>query len=402
MSFIEFLKNLFAKPAPLHSPRDGYKSLKAIKYLRQIVTADSRTSRTLMWGTDERLEDVRLEYKLLGDDAAAFGSVVVDYFEQGGEAAFIYTCAIQNLKPESLYNFRIIAGERAGDWQNLRTGGDGEFEMLVFSDSQCVDYGVWRRTAETAHRKFPDAEIFAVNGDLIDNGQAPKQWRAWFDAAEKLLADRIFAPVMGNHECYGLDWLDCLPTGFLHYFKVPSNGVRKFGGYFYSFDYGAAHFIVLNTQFMEIEKFNAGMEDAEKYWLRRDAANANRPWRIVLMHKDIYDYNQDKFSEIAEIFMALFDELAIDLVLTGHLHTYRNRGKIFEQRKSERGTQYVLCGRSGDQKYTSPKSELDDVRFENLRKEPPSFIALKVRADSLDLTAQTVDGELLDSFTLKR
>ena len=212
--------------------------------------------------------------------------------------------------------------------------------------------------------------------------------------------ERIFAPVMGNHECYGLDWLNCLPTGYLHNFKIPPNGIKNFGGYFYSFDYGAARFFILNTQFLELDKLNAGMKDAQEYWLKNDAAKFNRRWKIVLMHKDIYDYAQDKFSDIGEIFMNLFDELEIDLVLTGHLHTYRNRGKIFAQKKSARGTTYILCGRSGDQKYVEPHSDIDDVTFENLRKEPESFILLDVRADSLNVLCQTVDGEILDNFSL--
>ena len=120
------------------------------------------------------------------------------------------------------------------------------------------------------------------------------------------------------------------------------------------------------------------------------------------MHKDIYDYAQNKFNDIAETFLELFDELEIDLVFTGHLHTYRNRGKIFAKRKSERGTTYILCGRAGDQKYVEPNSEIDDVCFKNLREEPESFIVLDVDAEKIWLRAQTVDGKILDKFILTK
>ncbi|MBQ7631047.1 MAG: metallophosphoesterase, partial [Selenomonadaceae bacterium] len=135
---------------------------------------------------------------------------------------------------------------------------------------------------------------------------------------------------------------------------------------------------------------------------RRDAANTNRRWKIVLMHKDIYDYTADNFNDIAEIFMPLFDELEIDVVFTGHLHTYRNRGKIFAQKKSAKGTLYILCGRSGDQKYVERNSNIDDVTAPNLNTEPESFITLDVDAESLSLTCQTVDGEIFDKFTLHK
>ena len=121
------------------------------------------------------------------------------------------------------------------------------------------------------------------------------------------------------------------------------------------------------------------------------------------MHKDIYDYAQDKFDDdMADKFLELFDELEIDLVFTGHLHTYRNRGKIFARKKSARGTTYILCGRAGDQKYIEPHSEIDDVTFKNLREEPESFIALNISASEINLISRTVDGEILDRFTIRK
>lgn len=379
---MNLLEKIFAKFKKAHQPQEGYKPLLAVKFLRQIVTANSKTSRTIMFQAAEEIPNVKLEYKMIGEDAANFGNIAVDLFDKN----FIYSCTLKNLKAESLYNFRVISNDRATNWQNLRTAGDGNFQMLVFSDSQCIDYRIWQRTATVAAKSFPDAEIFLVNGDLVDNGQADFQWQKWYDAANILLREKIFAPVMGNHECYNLNWLDCLPTGYLHNFKLPSNRIKNFGGYFYSFDYGAAHFFILNTQFFEVEKFQSGLKEAQEYWLKNDAATATRRWKIIFMHKAIFNRAQTDFTDDAKnYFLPLFDELEIDLVLTGHLHTYGNKGKIFAQKKSARGTHYILCGRAGDQNYTH---------------EPESFICLDVRADSINLISQTVSGEILDTVVI--
>ena len=377
----------------LHTPQDGYAPLTSVKFLRQIVTRDSRSSRMIMWRA-ESSEDFSLEYQLVGEEAA--------HFAQVQRQDFICSCLLENLKPASLYKFRIISGKRATSWQDLRTSGDGNFQMLIFADSQCEHYDIWQRTADTAAKNFPDAELVTVIGDLVDNGEADYQWRAWHLAATKFLSGKIFAPVMGNHECYGVDWFNALPTGYLNQFALPDNGSKNFGGYFYSFDYGAAHFFVLNTQFVELDALKPGMQSAQEYFLRRDAANVNRPWKIVFMHKDIYDYAQDKFNDIAEKFLPLFDELEIDLVFTGHLHTYRNRGKIFARKKFSRGTTYILCGRAGDQKYVEPHSTIDDVTAPNLRNEPESFIVLDIGATKINLTCRSVDGEIFDNFTLTK
>ena len=218
----------------LHTPQDGYAPLTSVKFLRQVVTRDSRTSRTLMWQSDAQ-ESFRVEYKLVGDESAHFAEVT--------RREQIYSCALENLKPESLYEFRIVSDERATSWQDLRTSGDGNFRMIIFADSQCEHYEVWQRTADAACEDFPDAELVTVCGDLVDNGQADYQWRAWHLAATKILAGRTFAPVMGNHECYGVDWFNALPEGYLNQFILPPNDAKDFDGYFYSFDYGAAHFL---------------------------------------------------------------------------------------------------------------------------------------------------------------
>ena len=377
----------------LHTPQDGYQPLTSVKFLRQIVTRDSRYSRMIMWQSDTA-ENFLLEYQLVGDESANFAEVT--------QRDLICSCMLENLKPASLYKFRIIADNRATSWQNLLTAGNREFQMIIFADSQCEHYEVWQRTADIANENFPDAELVTVIGDLVDNGQADYQWRAWHLAAVKILSGRIFAPVMGNHECYGVDWFNALPTGYLSQFDLPANNSKNFEKYFYSFDYGAAHFIVLNTQFAELDSLNPGLQSAQEYFLRRDVANCNRPWKIILMHKDIYDYAQDKFNDIAEKFCDLFDELEIDLVFTGHLHTYRNRGKIFARKKSLNGTTYILCGRAGDQKYVEPNSDIDDVTATDLRGESESFIVLDVAADELHLLCRTVDGEIFDDFTLTK
>ena len=268
------------------------------------------------------------------------------------------------------------------------------FKMLVFADSQCVDYNVWKKVSEVAIKKFPDAELFTVIGDLVDNGEADWQWRDWFNAADNLLHNKIFLPVCGNHECYNLDWKFALPTKFLNHFNTT---------HFYKFDFGAATFFVLNNNFEELNKFLPDLQTEQENFLRREVPQSNG-WKIVLMHKDIFNYAENNFNDIAEIFMPLFDELKIDLVLTGHLHTYRNRGKIFNFKKSDNGTCYILCGRAGDQKYLENISDFDEVTFPDADKvfEPETFIEVDIDENILTLQCLTVEGEIVDKFTLEK
>ena len=267
---------------------------------------------------------------------------------------------------------------------------DADFQMLILTDSQCVDYNVFKRTADTAVRHFPESTIATVIGDLVDNGEADYQWRAWRDAAKKLLHDRIFLPVMGNHECYNHDWLNYIPTHYLKQFDFPENGTQ-FKGYFYSYDYHNVHFLIVNTQMYELEDLVPGLFEAQEKWLRQDKTEL--PWKVVLMHKDIYDYMQDKIDPVGEKFMKLFNELDVDLVLTGHLHTYRRR-KRFKKNKPL----YILCGVSGDQRYTEPERSVDEVSVTPL----DNYMIMESSSQMLRLRCFDVDGILIDDVTLAK
>ena len=160
----------------------------------------------------------------------------------------------------------------------------------------------------------------------------------------------------------------------------------------------------MNNNFLELEEFYPDLREEQEQWLRREVEQSERSWKIILMHKDIFDYGQNDFDNIGKIFMPLFDELKIDLVLTGHLHTYRNRGKIFDFKKSAEGTTYILCGRAGDQKYLEPNSEIDDVTLPNADKifEPETFLTVDVEEKFLTLTCYGIGGEIFDKFTIEK
>lgn len=265
-----------------------------------------------------------------------------------------------------------------------------DFQMIVLTDSQCVNYNVFQRTADAAVRNFPNSKIATVIGDLVDNGEANYQWEAWRKAARKLLHNRIFLPVMGNHECYNHDWLCYLPTHYLNQFDFPDNGT-DFKGYFYSYDYQNVHFLIVNTQIDELEDLVPGLFEAQTEWLLKDRSPL--PWKVVLMHKDIYDYAQDKLDPIGEKFMPLFDKINVDLVLTGHLHTYRRR-KYFKGHTPL----YILCGLSGDQHYTEPERSVDEVSATP----EDNYLILESTAKNLRVRCFDVNGPLLDDIILTR
>ena len=373
-----------------------------VKFLRQIITKNP-TSRTLMWQTDSKMISPFVEIK--NADAIKKLTVEENFFTDDGEENFQYIASVENLLPNSNYEYRIVDGEQATDFFALKTS-DKKFKAIIFPDSQSADYNVWGNVAKIAFEKNPDANFFVNVGDIVDNGEDSSQWRAWFNQISAQMKILPFAPVMGNHETYNRNWKVREPVAYLNYFAVPDNGFENFSRRFYSFDFGEAHFVILDSQWDELGK---EIIEVQKNWLREDISQTTKTWKIAFIHKDVLQYRingrperQEGFSDVGENFMPLFEELNFDAVFTAHLHTYRNRGKLKNFQADDTGTLYILTGLSGDVRYSNLwiNHALDKVIAP--QPEIDNFLTLEVDDKNFLLKCFLHDGTQFDEILLTK
>ena len=379
------------------------------RFLRQMVTADASRSRTIMWQAEEILTKPAIEYRLKGQEEVQRVPAQEDFFTDDGVENHQYLAELQELQSDTDYEYRVVTDVAASDWHALHTPGTGSFECLIFPDSQSSDYSDWEALAQNAARHSPKAAFFINMGDIVDNGEDHTQWQSWFYGVEGIMDRMPFAPVMGNHETYDQNWQVRLPEAYLKYFVVPENGSRDFSRYYYSFDYGDVHFIVLNSQWDETEDFKPGLMEEQLNWLREDAGKSRKKWNIVLVHKDVLQYRihnrperQEGFSDVGRNFMPLFDELGIDLVFTAHLHTYRNRGHIKDFRRDGRGPLYILTGVAGNVRYPGlwVDHHLDEVVAP--QPETDNYLTMQVTAQEITVKCFLPDGQEIDRVTVTK
>ena len=377
-----------------------------INFLRQIITQDSSTSRCLMWQTDSKMTAPTVEIKIKNSDTTKNFSVAESFFTDDGEENFQYTAQIENLLPDTEYEYRIVDGEHCTDFFTLKTSSDKKFKAIIFPDSQSADYNVWGEVAQSAFKQNPDANFFINVGDIVDNGEDSSQWYAWFNKIDSQLKILPFAPVMGNHETYNRNWQVRKPEAYLNYFAVPENGVEKFSRRFYSFDFGATHFVILDSQWDELGK---DIIEVQKNWLREDISKTSKTWKIAFIHKDVLQYRingrperQEGFSDVGEIFMPEFENLNFDAVFTAHLHTYRNRGRLKNFQADDTGTLYILTGLSGDVRYSNLwiNHALDKVIAP--QPETDNFLTLEVDDKILSVKCFLPDGTLIDETEINK
>lgn len=377
--------------------------------IRQVITADSTTSRTFMWQSDYAEENPVVEYRQAGDDDSLMQlPASSDAFSDDGVTTYIHTAAVSDLKPGTAYEYRVGAGDKRSDWQSFHTAQDHDFKALIFPDSQSSDYSVWAATAQPAWQRNQDAQFFINMGDLVDNGQDHYQWNAWFDVVGDMIARIPVVPLLGNHETYDKDWKVRMPEAYLHLFALPRIDREKYQNQFYSFDYGDVHFVVLNTQSQELADFEPSLDEDEVAWFKEDMAKTTKKWKIVLMHKDPLQYGfanrpqprEEGFSPEGRLWMPLFDQYGVDAVLSAHLHTYRDRGHIRNFQRDESGPLYLITGVAGNVQYPGLWKQHSLDEYVAPQPETDNYMTLEATDDSLTFRSFLPDGQLLEEKSI--
>lgn len=380
--------------------------------IRQVMTADPAHSRVIMWQSDYAVKEPVLEYRMEGKENGETVPVQAEKFTDGGKNTWIYRARISGLEPGQIYGYRIRDGKKATAWMSLKAFAGNTFKALVFPDSQSADYSAWKATAQPAWQRNQDAQFFVNMGDQVDNGQDASQWNAWFDVVEPMAEKIPMATTVGNHETYDLNWKVRRPEAYMKLFNLPQNGYAQYPNRFYSFTVGDVHFVVLDTVFSEMKDLEPNLEQDEIQWFRKDMEQNRQKWNIVVMHKDPLRYafnpatgrtgRDEGIEQEGKVWMPLFDEYGIDLVLSAHLHTYRNRGHIRDFRHNPDGPLYILTGVAGDVRYPGLWKQHPLDEYVAPQPETDNYLVMTKTDDELQLQAFLPDGTLLDTATMEK
>lgn len=146
-------------------------------------------------------------------------------------------------------------------------------------------------------------------------------------------------------------------------------------------------------------------------WLRRVLARNPQRWTIVTHHHPIFSpaNNRDN-PELRAAWKPVFDEFKVDLVLTGHDHTYARSGDVAGRGGSKNlpagysqaydaaiGTVYVVSV-SGPKMY----NVTTDGFAVRTAEDTQLYQIIRVGLDELHYEARTATGRLYDAFTLRK
>lgn len=292
-------------------------------------------------------------------------------------------------------------------WQNCKP------EMLLIAGDIVYMHG---RLSEYLASYFP---IF--NADVVSANGVP------------MARSTMFIASPGNHDTargsigYSSD-LNLFPDGLAYYelFRQPLDGpklpvkgpnIPKLGGGSaeidgfmraagenfprmsnFSYDYGNAHFVILDANLYVNWK-----DPVLRKWLEDDLKRASdATWKFVMFHQppfnsDLHHYNEQQMRVVADI----IQQNNVDIVFSGHVHNYqRTRPLKFQVIPEEQGK---MVNRSPDDRFVPGKFEID-LKFDGEGNSKPNGViyvvtgcggASLVEADAPDFTNH------LQQFTAK-
>ena len=386
------------------------------RYIRQIVAQDNSTSRTIMWQSDNSEADAVIEYRLEGAEKSQTIGATDKAFTDDGSTTYIHEATLTGLTPNTKYEYRVGYGaDRRSDWYRLETAGASVYDVLIYPDSQSGDYSQWEEIVKSSALRNPRTALYISMGDLVDNGEHAYQWRTWLNSIKPLSANVPLATTLGNHEMYTLDWKMREPYAYLNYFAVPPNGNETFNRRYYSYDFGDVHYVVLDTMLYESnhednhDTHHPDLYDVQVQWLRQDLMANTKKWTVVLMHRDPFQYAFDRpganravgFDDEGVLFMPIFDEFNVDLVLSAHLHSYRNRGHVRNFERDASGPLYILTGIAGDARRPNWQQHPLDVYVAPDR-EKNNYMTMTVTPNRLVVRAFLADGTQIDESVIEK
>ncbi|MCE5287095.1 MAG: metallophosphoesterase, partial [Pelosinus sp.] len=169
-----------------------------------------------------------------------------------------------------------------------------------------------------------------------------------------------------------------------------------------SYEYGDVHFAVLNTQQYELNDWYPELLERQKTWLEEDLAKSHKKWKVVLMHRGIWEFPfNGPLDQIGQTFVPIIDKYQVDVVFTAHVHSYARTKPLRNGSYDASGTIYITTGHSDDRVWDkSPQKPMDEFFYNPL--DMPNYLVLEASQDVLKVAGFKQNGELFDQIEIKK
>ena len=291
------------------------------------------------------------------------------------DPGFMHDVLLTNLQPKTTYFYKFGSNGVYSEVKTFTTavapGDSTPFTFIAYGDMGKTASPGANTTVQLVLDEIQNGAAFVMNqGDLSYALGFAMKWDVWMSFIEPCASLAPYMISIGNHEYdhlvggakdpshapgegfhpkwgnYGYDsGGECgVPT--FYRFHMPDTGNSI---WWYSYDYGLAHFTVFSTE----HNFTAGAPLHQ--WLEHDLKSVDRektPWLIAVGHRSMY--SSEKYPADYELILGMqraledmFYEHQVDLAVWGHYHAYERTCSVYKNKCDSKGTVHIVVGSAG-------------------------------------------------------
>lgn len=396
-------------------------------------SGDPRTSRSVNWRTSVAVDQgiaeiVQAEAGPYFPEKARQVLATAEALKTDLSTAHYHSVTFKDLQPGTKYAYRVGDGTNWSEWFQFEMAApeNEAFSFVYFGDAQNNIRSMWSRVIREAYRDAPKAAFLLHAGDLVNRAESDAEWGEWFGAGAWLNAMTPNVAIPGNHEqARDQSGRRSLSHHWKPSFTLPENGPAGLEESCYTFTYQNLRFIGMNSNTLQAEQ-------AE--WLDGVLAESTSQWVVCSFHHPIYSTGKDRDNaELRGLWKPVFDKYKVDLVLTGHDHTYGRTGfevpSVSSQSEEQvaastdtipaqtasalvgtvnvptgvqnvdedAGTVYVVSV-SGPKMYNNNQKDF----MKRVAEDTQLYQIIRIDGDKLRFEARTALGDLYDAFELRK
>lgn len=304
---------LWASPVIIHGPR---------------LALISQNSIAITWETDTPSSSL-VHYGL----TPSYGSSVSDT-----TLVRFHTLGLGGLDPSTLYHYQVSSTDGGGtvtspDYTFRTAVSDSQdFTFVSMADSRGSDQydslpAAFSYIINRATAYGPDLTLFV--GDAVygssDSLRLRSQWDEWKQVTDTLAHTVPMYLAIGNHEAnvYSHNYDGALI--FRDEFVLPTNGPTGFVELAYSFDYGNAHFVFLDS---DVYNAPSRINATQRVWLQNDLQATRKVHKFVFAHEEAYPPSNSTHSSLEDYpsdrdaFWNILLANHVDAFICGHIHLW--------------------------------------------------------------------------------
>lgn len=318
-----------------------------------------------------------------------------------------HTFQMLQLRPGTTYSYEIRLNDtlwsKTAEFRTFpRPGTKEPFMFLLMADTGMNNAP---QLALAAHINEEEPGFVIHAGDLAyPDGTDQQYTRNHFAVYAPLLARAPLFPAPGDHD-FRTDWGEPYVEAF-----DPPGGHTSGSPFYYSFTYGNARFISLDTKDDEEHADRFGYlgdpSSAQYQWLLQELSAARAApgidWIIVFFHHAPYSSStgfggHGSHLPTRRALSPLFDGYRVPLALSGHDHDYQRtkpiRGNTIEE--DGQGTVYIVSGGGGG-RWTFRGTGTD--WFTDYAEQINEYVRISIDGYDLELEAVDTGGNVFDTY----